>query len=113
MTGLPGYLSTRKRAPQAFAGPSSSTWVNFPGWAVRRLPSRPAASVGEALAGGGREHVGLARTRHDVQRGALLRHPAALDADDQVLALATDLGGAVHVAVGAELLDDVDGDRET
>ena len=51
--------------------------------------------------------------RHDVQRGALLRDLAAADADDQVLALAADLGGAVDVTVGAELLDDVDGDGET
>src|SRR3954469_11004300 len=112
MTALPGYLSTTKKAPQQAAGPSSSTWGNSPlTGTAERLPRR--VSVGEALARGGREHVGLARTRHHVQRGALLRDRAAADADDQVLQLAVDLGGAVDVAVGAELLDDVHGDRET
>src|SRR6478752_7034006 len=103
MTGLPGYLSTTKKAPQQAAGPSSSTWGNSPLTGVRAAPR----SVGEPLARGGREHVGLARARHDVQRGALLRDRAAADADDQVRELVVDLGAAVDVTVGAELLDDV------
>src|SRR5204863_10017390 len=103
----------REGPRRGLRGPSSSTWVNYPGWAFRELPVGRVASVGEALARGGREHVGLARSRHDVQRRALLRDPATLDADDEILGLAADLGGAVDVAVGAELLDDVHGDRET
>ncbi len=82
----------------------------------RPLPSacrpRSGASVGEALARRRREDVGLARSRHDVQLGALVRNLAAVDADDQVLDLAADLGGAVDVAVGAELLDDIDRDGQ-
>src|SRR4051794_1719835 len=66
-------------------------------------------SVAQPLAGGRREDVDLTRPRDDVELGALLRHLAAVDPDDQVLDLAADLGGAVDVAVGAELLDDVDG----
>src|SRR3954452_1475845 len=80
---------------------------------LRQMTGRGAGSVGEPLTRGGREHVGLARPRHDVQRGALLRDRAAADADDQVLEVVADLGAAVDVAVGAELLDDVHGDRET
>src|SRR3954468_17572243 len=96
-------LRTREGPRGRSAGPSSSTRVNC----------CRTSSVGEALARGGREHVGLARTRHHVQRGALLRDRAAADADDQVLQVAVDLGGAVDVTVGAELLDHVHGDRET
>src|SRR5688572_27951498 len=102
-----------KRAPHMFTGPSSSTWVIYPGSVVSRtITSGVGGSVGKTLAGGRREHVGLARTGHDMQLGALLRDLAAVDADHEVLGLAADLGGAVDVTVGAELLHDVDGDGE-
>src|SRR6476469_8299313 len=110
MPGLSGYLSTTKRAPRPAAGPSSSTWVNSTLTGVSAFARMTRTSVGQALARRGGEHVDLARTRHDVQRGALVRDGAAADADDEVLVLVADLGGAVDVAVGAELLDDVHGD---
>ena len=46
----------------------------------------------------------------DLVAGVRVR--AAVDARDDVDALAVDVGVAVEVAVGAELLDEVDVDRE-
>ena len=54
----------------------------------------------------------VARRRGERDRVAGVRVAAAVDARDDVGALAVDLGVAVEVAVRAELLDEVDDDRE-
>src|SRR5688572_24118451 len=76
-----------------------------PGAAPQPL-GRP--SGGEALAAGGGEQVDVARLRSEVDRLALLRRLAAVDARDHVVGLAVDVGRAVDVGVRAELLDEVD-----
>ena len=72
-------------------------------------------SVAEALARLDVERVHVAGLRRDEDRVAGVRVRAAVDARDDVdavLELAVDVGVTVEVAVGAELLDDVDLDRE-
>src|SRR5215210_3195589 len=101
MAGLSGYPPTTARAPQGSARPVPSTARIHAGHEpVRPAPAMPRVSargsvrsVRQALARGGREHVGLARPRHDVQLRALLRDLTAVDADHEVLGLAVDLGG--------------------
>src|SRR5699024_1261534 len=78
-------------------------------------------SVADAAAGVGVEDVELALLRLDVDRLALPRGAAAVDAGAERLGrlvldgadLLGALGGAGDVGVGAELLDGVDGDRQT
>src|SRR5215210_1170476 len=78
-----------------------------------RLRCCPETSVDQALAGARREEVQVTLLGREVDLLALLRRPAAVDARDDVVVLAVDLGAAVDVSVGAELLDDVDGRLET
>ena len=58
------------------------------------------------------EQVHVARLRGEVQDRALLRGLAPVDPRDDRAALAADLGAAVDVRVGAELLDDIDLDGQ-
>src|SRR5690349_13804381 len=66
----------------------------------------------EALARLRVEGVDVARLRRDVDRVARVRVDPAVDTADDVGALALDLRVAVQVAVGAELLDEVDRDLQ-
>src|SRR6187431_2539204 len=80
--------------------------------AVVMLAARDDGSVVEALAGLDIERVHVARGRGEGDRFTGVRVTTAVDARDDVGALAGDVGVAVEVAVRAELLDEVADDRE-
>src|SRR5690606_20081709 len=77
----------------------------------RRAVRSRARSV-EAGARGRVEHVLVARLGDHVDRLGQTRDVLRLGADDEALAAAVVSGVAVHIGLGAELLDEVDLDRD-
>ena len=75
------------------------------------MPST-ARSAAQAVPVLGREQVDVPRLRREVDLLALLRGAAPVDPGDDLVLLVAHHGGAVHVGVGAQLLDDGDLDVE-
>ena len=105
--------SSRASASEHVSRPRESYGVSTRS-AVAGLAARPATrcSVAEALARVGVEDVDVLRVGGDVDAVTLGDVVAAGDPDDHVGGGALDVAVAVDEAVGAELLDDGDVDRE-
>src|SRR5215210_5417994 len=78
-------------------------------WSGIRCRQRPVAraSVDQPFARGRREQVQVPGFGREVHGLALARRLAPVDAGNDIVLLAVDLGSAEDVGVGTELLDDV------
>src|SRR5665647_2316987 len=103
---------------RVWPSPSRSSRSSAPTHTSMARPPRPlVTSSRSSLVSTARlsvEQVHVASLRCEVDDGALFWRGAAVDTSDDRLDVTSGLGGrAIDVCVGAELLDDLDGDGQT